>query len=68
MTGSTASAEAGNPAIRQWAAHPSRTRQLAARIARELALRPGNSRVESSMKLAARHGRRTPWRPTPGTC
>jgi hypothetical protein len=50
------SSQAVSSVIRQWATHHSRTRQLAARIARELALRPDHSRVDSSMKLAARHG------------
>jgi hypothetical protein len=47
---------AASPVIRAWAAHHSLTRQLAARLARELALRPDHSQVESSMKIAERHG------------
>jgi len=53
-------AEAGNPdassVIASWAGHHSLTRQLAARLARELALRPDHSRVESSKRIAARYG------------
>ena len=52
--------EKSNPdassAVRAWASHRSLTRQLAARLARELALRPDHSQVESSMKIAERHG------------
>jgi hypothetical protein len=52
--------ETGNRAagsvIRAWASGHSLTRQLAARLARELALRPDHSQVESSMKIAARYG------------
>jgi hypothetical protein len=50
------SGPAASPVIRAWARHHSLTQQLAARLARELALRPDHSRVESSMKIAARHG------------
>jgi hypothetical protein len=46
----------GTAVISAWAQHHSRTRQVAARIARELALRPAQTRVDSSMKIAARHG------------
>ena len=53
-------AETGNRAagsvIRAWASHHSLTRQLAALLARELALRPDDSQVESSMKIAAQYG------------
>ena len=56
MTGSTSNAETSNPVIKEWTHHRSMTRQLAARIAQELALRPDHSRVESSMRLARRHG------------
>jgi hypothetical protein len=47
---------AASSVIREWARHHSRTRQLAARLAGELALRPDHSRVESSMKIAERYG------------
>jgi hypothetical protein len=42
--------------IKAWVGHHSRTRQLAARLAGELALRPDHSQVESSMKFAERCG------------
>jgi hypothetical protein len=47
---------AANSVIREWASHHSLTGQLAARLARELALRPDHSQVESSMKIAKRYG------------
>jgi hypothetical protein len=40
--------------ITAWANSGSRTRQIAARLARELASLPENTQVESSMKIAAR--------------
>jgi hypothetical protein len=50
----------GSPAdeaiISQWSAHWSRTRQLAAALARELAALPDHSRIEPTTKTAARHG------------
>jgi hypothetical protein len=52
--------EAGNlaasPVIKEWARHHSLTRQLAARLARELASRPDHSPFDSSMKIAAKYG------------
>jgi hypothetical protein len=45
-----------NSVIREWAGHYSMRRQLAARLARELAVLPDHSRVESTMKIAARYG------------
>jgi hypothetical protein len=45
-----------NPVIRQWASDHSRTRQLAAKLARELAPLPDDSRVESTLKIAKRLG------------
>ena len=47
---------AASSVIRAWASHHSRTKQLAARLARELALCPDHSQVESSMKIARRVG------------
>jgi hypothetical protein len=46
----------GTAVISAWAQHRSMTRQVAARIARELAPRPAQTRVDSSMKIAARYG------------
>jgi DNA-binding GntR family transcriptional regulator len=46
----------GNPVIRQWAGSGIRKRQIAATLARELASLPPHTRVESSMKIAARFG------------
>jgi hypothetical protein len=45
-----------DPVISQWAASGSRTRHIAATLARELSLKPPNTQVESSMKIAARFG------------
>ncbi len=45
-----------DPVIREWAAHWSRTRQLAAVLARELASHPDHSRIEPGKKIAALHG------------
>jgi hypothetical protein len=47
---------ADDPLIRQWANSGSRKRQIAATLARELASLPAHTRVESSMKIAARFG------------
>jgi len=56
-TGMTAAAGMKAAAvIKAWANHSSMTRQLAARLARELALRPACTLVDSSMKIAARYG------------
>lgn len=45
-----------DPLIRQWASSGSIKRRIAATLARELASRPAHTRVESSMKIAARFG------------
>ena len=45
-----------DPVIAKWAASGSRTRHIAATLARELSEKPPNTRVESSMKIAARFG------------
>jgi hypothetical protein len=45
-----------DPVIAKWAASGSRARHIAATLARELMLKPPNTQVESSMKIAARFG------------
>jgi hypothetical protein len=52
----TAGSQAAERVISELAAHWSRTRQLAAALARELAQRPEHSRLEPSTRTAARHG------------
>lgn len=51
----TTESQAAEQVISEWAAHWSRTRQLAAALARELAQRPEYSRMEPSTRTAARH-------------
>jgi hypothetical protein len=42
--------------IAAWSNHSSMTKQVAAKLARELALLPAGTRVESSWKIAANYG------------